>query len=211
MRKAGVTDYEKFCKEVLSEVGDKPVSFEVFADEFPEMERQAKIIASWGENIYIKVPITNTKGDPSCQLIRKLNRQGIKVNITAVCNPLWTTFITLLKGEGKETLTAKAIIISIFCGRIADTGRDPEWIFKEVKTGVNHDYQLRNNNIKYLWASPREVFNIYQAEEAGADIITVTPELFRKYEKMKGYDLKQLSLDTVKMFYSDAKESGYKL
>ena len=211
MRKAGVTDYEAFCKEVLVEVGDKPVSFEVFADDFEEMERQAKIISSWGDNVYVKIPVTNTRGEPSNELIRKLNRKGIKINITAVCNYFPIQFITLLVGYPKELLTDKSIIISVFCGRIADTGRDPEWILREVKSHVNQDSRLRNKNISYLWASPREVFNIYQAEEAEADIITCTPELLTKYEKFKGMNLKQLSLDTVKMFHQDAKEAGYKI
>lgn len=190
MRKAGVTDYEKFCKEVLTEVGNKSVSFEVFADNFNEMDRQARIISSWGDNIYVKIPVTNTKGEDSWPLISKLSRDGIKVNITAV---MGTPSI--------ENLAQIPMIVSIFAGRIADTGKDP----------MKYIPKMTQDNIETLWASSREVLNIYQADQVGADIITVTPDLFRKYEKMKGYDLNQLSLDTVKMFYSDAKECGYKL
>lgn len=186
MRKAGVDNYEKFCKEVLSEIQSKPVSFEVFSDEFDEMEQQAKIISSWSENIYVKIPITNTKGKSSIDLINKLQFDGIKINITAVF------YFDQLNGL-IDHMTPR--IISIFAGRIADTGIEP----KMFKYGF----------AEILWASPREVLNIYQAEKAGADIITVTPELFRKYEKMRNYDLRQLSLDTVKMFYSDGQAAGY--
>ena len=197
MRKAGVTDYEKFCKEVLTVVNGKPVSFEVFADEFDEMERQARIISSWGENVYVKIPITNTKGESSISLINKL--RGIFLNITAV-----------LPDTQVRELIVKATpepgsIISIFCGRIADTGRNPkEWIEFARKV-------IPRNYLSILWASPREVLNIYQAEKAGADIITVTPELLTKYWEMKDKDLNELSLDTVKMFYNDAEEAGYTL
>lgn len=188
MRKEGVVDYEKFCKEVLAEVGDKPVSFEVFADDFDEMERQARTISGWGENVYVKIPITNTRGESSIELVEGLQRDGIKVNITAVFT--YDQLVGL-----SDSVTPR--IVSIFAGRIADTGIEPQ--------------MFRYGLAEILWASPREVLNIYQAEQAGADIITITPELFRKYEKMKGYDLNQLSLDTVKMFYQDAKESGFKL
>ena len=191
MRKAGVIDYEKFCKEVLAEVGNKPVSFEVFADDFGEMERQARIISSWGRNVYVKIPITNTKNVITTNLIDRLSKDGIKINVTAI----------MLRTQLQTISQATApMILSFFAGRIADTGIDP----KDIFTPTIH-------NTESLWASPREVLNIYQAEQAGADIITVTPELFRKYEKMKGYDLNQLSLDTVQMFYQDAKESGFKL
>ncbi len=189
MKKAGIIDYEKFCKEVLAEVGNKPVSFEVFADDFGEMERQAKIINSWGSNVYVKIPVTNTKGENSWPLIMKLSTEGIKINITAI------TGFPVMELDIKTPM-----IISIFAGRIADTGRDPRGYMPAPQT-----------NAEILWASSREVLNIYQAEEAGVDIITVTPDLFRKYEKMREYDLGQLSLDTVKQFYADAQASGFKL
>lgn len=188
MRKAGVTDYEKSAKEIIAVSKGKPVSLEVFADDFDEMERQARIISSWGDNVYVKIPITNSKGESSVALINSLD---LPVNVTAMT----------LRSQIKELNQVVAgRIFSFFAGRIADTGIDPSEIFLPLMV-----------NIETLWASPREVLNIYQAEEAGADIITVTPELFRKYEKMKGYDLNQLSLDTVKMFHDDAVASGFKL
>lgn len=193
MKKAGIKDYEKFCKEVLTVVNNKPVSFEVFADEFDEMERQTRIISSWGDNVYVKIPITNTKGEHSAPLISNLLSKHIKLNITAVMD--WKQIHGFY-----PNLTP--CIISIFAGRIADTGRNP--IFY-----IPTPYWPKFGDV--LWASSREVLNIYQAEEAGADIITVTPELLMKYWKMKGKDLGELSLDTVRMFYNDAKESGYSL
>jgi len=194
IRKAEVKDYEKFCKEVLEVVGDKPVSFEVFADDFDEMERQARIISSWGENIYVKIPITNTKGESSSDLIKKLSK-NIKINITAV--------FTLEQFYSIKTF--EPAIISVFAGRIADTGESPISIIRTIKSKSIMTFE------EILWASSREVLNIYQAEQADADIVTVSPDLFDKYEKMKGKDLNELSLDTVKQFYNDAKESGYKL
>ena len=191
MRKAGITDYEKFCKEVLAEAGDKPVSFEVFADEFGEMERQARIISSWGKNIYVKIPVMDTKGEKSYKLIAKLANDNIKINITAV------TDYKQLPSFSWETPT----IVSVFAGRIMDTGQYPD-----ISLGG-----YRISNIEVLWASPREVYNIYQANNEGADIITCTPELLEKYYKFKGMDLNELSLMTVKMFYDDAVASGFKL
>lgn len=196
MRKAGVTDYEKFCKEVLAET-DKPVSFEVFANDIPEMARQARIISTWGDNVYVKIPVTTTTGEPCYELARELLDENIKVNLTAVLSRRH-----LARIEDHINGSTTPHIISLFCGRMADTGVDPMLSvahFKERITG------------ELLWASPREVLNIYQAEEYGADIITVTPELFRKYEKMKEYDLNQLSLDTIRMFHDDAKASGFRL
>ena len=191
MKKAGVTDYEAFCKEVLKEVEGKPISFEVFADEFDEMERQARIISGWGSNVYVKIPITNTKGESSLTLIEKLNKDGIKINVTALMCPVT---ISIASNTPR--------IWSIFAGRIADTGLDPIMTF--YKSHAHGNEQL-------LWASPRAVQDIYQAEKAGADIITITPVILEKYLKMKNYNLKKLSLDTVKMFYNDAKEAGYKI
>lgn len=196
MLKAGVKDYEKFVKDIVQLVG-KPISFEVFADDFGEMENQARKISSWGNNIYVKIPIMNTKGESSHELISKLSDSGIKVNVTAVTD--YRQIMGLRLNE--ET----PIIISVFAGRIADTGKDPQDIIKITKAMCD------NSKVKVLWASPREVLNIYQAEEAGADIITCTPELIDKYQKLKGKDLNEFSLDTVKMFFNDAKEAGYKL
>lgn len=194
MKKAGIKDYEKFCKDVLS-VTNKPVSFEVFADEFEEMERQARITSSWAENIYVKIPVMNTRGKSSITLVNKLLSDGIKINITAVLKH------NQVVGLGN---TETSHIISIFAGRIADTGVDPCSEIFEMKMRAYA-------KTKVLWASPREVLNIYQAEREGADIITVTPELIKKYFAMKNKDLIQLSLETVQMFYTDAQESGFTL
>ena len=195
MRKVGIKDYQEFCKDVLKIV-KKPISFEVFADDFDDMEIQARIISSWGENIFVKIPITNTKRESSIDLIKKLTDDGIKLNITAIMTP----------HQVLELPPALApMIISVFAGRIADTGVDPTPIMVQCKT-----YSLYKN-AELLWASPREVLNIYQAEKLGADIITCTPDLIKKYEQLKGKELMDFSLDTVKMFYQDAKEAGYKL
>lgn len=194
MFKAGISDYEKFAKEVLAEVKDKPVSFEVFSDDFVEMEQQAKKIASWGENVYVKIPITNTKGEPSYDLIDRLFFKGLKLNITAITNEVQVVGLPNAHVP---------MIISVFAGRIADTGVNP------IPTVMSIKNFLRKSEV--LWASPREVLNIYQAEEAGADIITCTPDLIEKYEKLKGKNLKEFSLDTVKMFFDDGQKAGFKI
>lgn len=200
MFKAGVRDYEKFAKEVLAEIKDRPVSLEVFADDFVEMERQARKIASWGENVYVKIPITNTKGKLSTILVQELLDNGIKTNVTALTTP--NQVMEIFVGENKTPA-----IFSFFAGRVADTGVDPAKLIKEIigRYAPNH------KDIELLWASPREVLNIYQAEEAGADIITCTPDLLEKYEKLKGKDLKEFSLDTVRMFYADGQKAGFKI
>jgi len=192
MHKAGVKDYEGFAKDILANT-DKPVSFEVFSDEWDEMERQARKIASWGENVYVKIPITNTKGELSLELIEKLNGQGIKINVTAV--------FTFDQIGGINMAEGVPIIFSVFAGRIADTGIDPSVVLSRIVDATSEQ--------EVLWASPREVLNIYQAEEAGADIITCTPALIKKYEELKGKDLEEFSLDTVKMFYKDGKDAGF--
>ena len=199
MKKAGIKDYEKFAKEVLEIIGDKPVSFEVIADDFDEMERQAIKIASWGENIYVKIPVINTRRENSRELIDKLLHKPyeIKLNITAIMN-----LEQVQKLEDTFWGDTPAIL-SLFAGRVADTGKNPIDVIKKAK------YYLPSTYL--LWASPREVLNIYQAEQAGADIITCTPELLEKYEKFKGMDLNELSLLTVKQFYEDGKESGLTL
>ena len=194
-------DLMKFCegyyKEVLKEVPDKPVSFEVFADEFDEMEGQAKIIASWGKNVYVKIPIINTKGEGLEDLIEELSESGIKINVTAIT--LWD--------QALHIRNEAPMIFSFFAGRIADTGLDPILVIKAF-IGI---YAPNDNLAELLWASTREVLNIYQAEQAGADIITCTPELLEKYYKFKEMDLEELSLITVKQFYEDAKASGFQL
>jgi|SRR3989344_728244 len=199
MRKAGVTDYTSFAKEVLAEIKDKPISFEVFSDDFGEMERQARIIASWASNIYVKIPITNTKKEPSYDLIKKLSQDGIKLNVTAVFS------IAQVKNTKKALNREIPAIISVFAGRIADTGTDPVPVMKEAKAIL-----ADNPNFELLWASPRELLNIYHAEEAGSDIITVTPDVLKKAENI-GLDLEEFSLQTVKMFYDDGQKVGYTL
>ena len=198
MKKDGVTDYIAFAKDVLNEIKDLPISFEVFSDEFDDMERQAKLIGSWGENVYIKIPVSNTKREPSYDLIRKLSNEGFKLNITAVLT-------TEQVGKVAEALNENTpAIVSVFAGRIADTGVDPQPIMRESLE------ILRNKpKAELLWASSREVLNIFQAEDCGSHIITVTNDLFKKF-KMTGMDLSDLSLDTVKMFYNDAASAGYK-
>jgi transaldolase len=199
MRKAGVTDYGAFAKEVLAEIPDRPFSFEVFSDDFDEMERQARIIASWGSNVYVKIPIMNTKGVSSFDLIKKLTATGIKLNVTAI--------LTLEQVKGILPALRKdvPVIISVFAGRVADTGVDPiplmENVAKVLKPFPN--YEL-------LWASTRELFNIYQAEYVNADIITVPADILKKTAQI-GVDHHELSIQTVKMFYDDGQKVGYTL
>jgi len=200
MKAAGIKDYEKFAKEVLEKITLLPISFEVFSDDFENMEREAKIINSWGDNVNVKIPITNTKGESSIPLIEKLIKEGIKLNVTAI-------FTIKQLEELKEVIDYNdSIILSIFAGRIADAGIDPMLIVKKARQEIfsMHD------NVEILWASTREVLNIVQAEECGCDIITVTYDILKKLPSL-GKDLTEFSLDTVKMFYNDAKESGFKI
>jgi transaldolase len=199
MRKAGVSDYAAFAKDVLAKIKDKPISFEVFSDDFDEMERQARIIASWAPNVYVKIPITNTKGKSSFDLVRSLVADKIKVNMTAI---LATDQVVHILDALSKDIPA---IISVFAGRIADTGLDPIPMMEEVKVLLTPfpNYEL-------LWASTRELFNIYQAEYVGADIITVPPEILKKSAQI-GIDHHELSLQTVKMFYDDGQKVGYTL
>lgn len=198
MKKDGVIDYVSFAKEVLSEIKDMPISFEVFSDDFADMEKQARLIGSWGENVYIKIPVTNTKSENSYALIKKLSGDGLKLNITAI--------LTVKQVEEvMEAVSDKTkSIISVFAGRIADTGTDPVPYMKQSAEIVK-----RNKNAELLWASSRELLNILQAEECGCDIVTVTNDIIKKLP-MIGKDLTELSLDTVKMFYNDASSAGYK-
>ena len=197
MRKAGVSDYQIFAKSVLKEITQKPVSFEVFSDELDQMERQANTIASWGENVYIKIPITNTLGYPTSKLIGKLAKQGIKVNVTAVFSD--NQVLQILE-ELREDVPS---YVSIFAGRIADTGIDPVPI---VKRALSH--LSSKTSCEVIWASPRELLNVFQANDAGCHIITATSDVLAKLN-LVGKDLEDYSLDTVKMFYSDAQKSGY--
>jgi transaldolase len=199
MRKSGVTDYETFAREALESTGGMPISFEVFADDFGEMERQAKLIATWGDAVFVKIPVTNTKGEPAYDLIRRLSGAGVKLNVTAI--------LTLDQvREVVDALDASTpAIVSVFAGRIADTGRDPVPLMREAKAICS-----AKPKAELLWASPRELLNIFQAEECGCDIITCTNEILKKLA-MVGKPLDELSLDTVKMFFNDAAAAGFKL
>jgi transaldolase len=199
MKIAGVSDYEAFAKDILTHIPDKPISFEVFSDEFDEMERQALDIASWGENVYVKIPITNTKGESSVPLVATLSENGVKVNVTAMftVEQVQSVIPGLSKGPGSY--------VSVFAGRIADAGLDPLPIMREV-LGLIKDYP----GIELIWASPRELYNVVQADEIGCDIITATNSILKKLPSL-GKDLNQFSLETVQMFYDDASEAGYTL
>jgi transaldolase len=197
MAKAGITNYIKFAKELLSFI-DKPVSFEVFSDDFNEMYDQAKKLHTLANNVYVKIPITNSKGDSSMDLIRELSSTGIKVNVTAVftISQILETYNAL----DQDTPS----VISVFAGRISDTLQDPMPTMIFAQRSVN-----KPRLCEVLWASTREVYNIHQAERAKCDIITVSPDLLKKYHKLKNYNLKQYSLDTVKMFKDDAEKAGF--
>ena len=199
MRKAGVSDYRAFAQEILQEIPDRPISFEVFTDEFTEMERQALEIASWGDNVYVKLPVTNTRGESSCELVHNLSHAGVKVNVTAI----------MLLEQVKEVGTALAggapSCVSVFAGRIADTGRDPVPLMAEA-VELLKPYP----DAELIWASPRELLNVFHPNEIGCHIITVTNDVLSKLSLI-GKDLEQYSLDTVKMFHDDAKAAGFSL
>jgi len=199
MRAAGVSDYEAFARRLLERVPDLPVSFEVLAAEFDEMERQAREIASWGESVYVKVPVTNPRGEFSGPLLRRLGAAGIKLNVTALLS------VEQVRATAECLVGGPACYISVFAGRIADTGRDPIPLMREA-LGVVRLYA----NLRLIWASPREVLNVIQADAIGCDVITVTPELFAKLPLL-GMDLSELSLETVRMFDRDARGAGFVL
>jgi transaldolase len=200
MRKAGIGDYEAFAKDILQRVTAKPISLEVFADEFPEMRRQALKIAGWGRNVYVKIPITNTRAESAVPLVRELAAEGVKLNITAM--------LTLDQVRDVAAVLNPAVpsVVSVFAGRIADTGVDPMPIMRESRKLL-----AGQPKAELLWASVREVLNIVQAEQCGCDIVTVTHDVLAKAAKMLGQDLTSLSLDTVKMFANDAAAAGYRL
>ncbi len=199
MNKAGIKDYKAFCLDILSEIKDKPISFEVFSDDFDDMERQALEIASWGSNVYVKIPIMNTKRIPSYSSVKKLSEENVKLNITAL--------MTLNQvQEVSKVLNPKVLsYVSIFAGRIADTGVDPIPLMMQ---SLNILKVLPLTEL--IWASPRELLNIFQADQIGCHIITVTQDILKKLD-MIDYDLNEYSLDTVKMFFNDAVVAGYKL
>lgn len=199
MRKAGIKDYEAFARDLAACVPDRSLSFEVFSDEFPEMERQAMKIRSWGENVYVKIPITNTKGASSLPLIHRLTGQGVKLNITAM------TTMRQVCETGAALDGGAPAYVSVFAGRVADTGRDP---IPEMAAAVA--CLQAYPNCELIWASARELLNIFQADDVGCQIITVPYDILKKLP-LVGKDLNEYSLDTVKMFYEDASKSGFSL
>jgi transaldolase len=199
MRKAGVEDYETFAREVLEIVTDRPISFEVFSDDFAEMEEQALQISSWADNVYVKVPVTDTSGKPSGDVVRRLADRGVKVNVTALTTPAQVREVVEWLAGGPPCY------VSVFAGRIADSGRDPIPLMTEsLEILADHP------NAELIWASPRELLNIVQANTIGCDIVTVTHALLAKLETL-GKDLDEFSLDTVRMFFRDGQAAGYTL
>jgi transaldolase len=199
MRNAGVTDYRAFAHEMLKAVPDRPVSFEVFADDFPTMAAQAEEIASWGANVYVKIPVANTKGEPATPLVAQLSQAGVKLNITAVMTLDQVRDITAALDAATPS------VVSVFAGRIADTGRDPVPHMAEALRILR-----AKPKAELLWASPRELLNIFQADAMGCHIITVTNEVLKKLH-LVGKDLTDYSLETVAMFYKDASAAGYQI
>jgi len=199
MNKAGIKDYEEFGRKVLAAVPDRPVSLEVFADEFDEMEAQALQIASWGKNVNIKIPVMNTKGESSSSLVRKLSHEGVSLNITAIMT------IDQVKEVEASISPETPAIISVFAGRIADTGIDPMPVMRECVEILSSKPKA-----ELLWASPRELLNIFQADEVGCHIITATNDVLKKLS-LVGKDLTKYSLETVEMFYNDATAAGYSI
>ena len=199
MRKAGITDYVAFAKDILKEIPDKPISFEVFADEFGEMERQAVEIADWGRNVYVKIPVMNTKRKASYDLVRKLSQAGVQLNITAIMT------LEQVRKVAEAVQGGSSSFVSVFAGRVADTGVDPIPMMQEalelLKTAPNAEL---------LWASPREVLNVYQAETIGCHIITATNDILKKLE-LNGKNLDVYSQETVQMFFNDAQAAGFHL
>lgn len=199
MKKAGIKDYEAFAKNILNTVTEKPISFEVFSDDLDEMERQALKIATWGENVYVKIPVTNTKSIPTYSLVKKLSDKGVKLNVTAIMTLNQVRDVVLnLNSEIPS-------YVSVFAGRIADTGIDPVPLMAAAVqiTSINSKAEV-------IWASPRELLNIFHADLVGCQVITVTNDILKKLELID-YNLNDYSLDTVKMFYNDAQMAGYTL
>ena len=199
MKKAGVLDYESFALAVAKEITNLPLSFEVFSDDFETMEREAKKIGSWADNIYVKIPVTNTKGESSVELIKKLSAEGLKLNITAILT------VNQVEQVVKALTPGSGAYISVFAGRIADTGVNPIPIMKQ-SADICHNVK----GVESIWASTRELLNIFQAQDCGVDIITVTNDILKKLPLI-GKDLSELSLETVKMFHDDARGLGYKI
>ena len=199
MRKSGVADYVTFAHEILRAIPDRPISFEVFADDFDEMETQATEIASWGENVYVKIPVTDTHGRSTNRVIERMAGKGVKVNVTAAMTQAQVRSVAEILGGGPPAY------ISVFAGRIADTGRDPVPAMAEAVAILQP-----HPNLELIWASPRELLNIYHAESVRCHIITVTNDVLKKLDLI-GKDLDEFSLDTVRMFHGDAAKAGYQL
>ena len=199
MKKAGITDYRTFCKDILISIKDKPLSFEVFSDDFSEMERQALEIASWGDNVYVKIPITNTKKEACYELVKKLSDKNVKLNVTALMTLDQVRRVVASLNPNIPSY------VSVFAGRIADTGHDPV----PLMTAAVELLKVAPG-AELIWASPRELLNIFQADEIGCHVITVTNDILKKLS-LVGYDLNEYSLDTVKMFYNDAISAGFTL
>jgi transaldolase len=199
MRKAGVQDYRAFAHDILSAIPDRPISFEVFADDFDEMERQAREIAGWGKNVFVKVPVTNTAGTPSAPLIRRLSAEGVSLNVTAL------TALTQVRDVVDSLKGGAPAYISVFAGRVADTGRDPIPLMEGAL-----ELMAAAPNTRLIWASPRELLNVFQADAIGCHVITVTNDLLKKLSLL-GKDLHEYSLETVRMFFDDGQAAGYRL
>jgi transaldolase len=199
MKRAGIRDYEGFAREVTAAIPDRPISFEVFSDDVAEMETQARRIATWGDNVYVKIPITNTRRESTQRIIRRLSHDGIKLNVTAI----------MTCGQVRETMTSltggAASCVSVFAGRIADTGLDPIPLMTEALSYVREE-----PSAELIWASPRELLNIFQADAMGCHIITVTADILKKLD-LVGKSLDDYSLDTVMMFRRDAEQAGFQL
>lgn len=199
MRKAGISDYEAFAKQVLAKITDRPVSFEVFADDFPTMIAQGRRIASWGKNANVKIPVTNTKGEFAGPVLEALSKEGVILNVTAIMTPEQVEHV------GACLRPDVPAIISVFAGRVADTGRDPMPLMRECLARL-----ADRPKAELLWASPRELLNIFQADEVGCHIITATSDVLAKLA-LVGKDLDGYSLETVKMFFNDAAGAGYSI
>jgi transaldolase len=199
MRKAGIRDYRAFAKDILAEIRDKPISFEVFSDDFGEMERQAVEIASWGDNVYAKIPVSNTRQEPAYALVKRLAARGVKVNVTAMMT------LAQVRDVAAALNPEVASYVSVFAGRIADTGRDPVPLMAAAV-----ELLKITPAAELIWASPRELLNIFQADAIGCHVITVTNDILKKLS-LVGYDLDAYSLDTVKMFHTDAAAAGFTL
>ena len=197
MRKAGISDYAAFAQDIVASIPDRPISLEVFADEFAEMERQARLIASWGPNVYAKIPVTNTRREPALDLIHRLSHEGVQLNVTALLT------LDQVRDVSSALAGGAPSCVSIFAGRVADTGRDPVPLMAAAVEMVSI-----HPGMELIWASPRELLNIFQADSIGCHIITATPDVLNKLS-LVGKDLHEYSLDTVKMFYSDAQKSGF--